>query len=51
VCAEEEVIVMPAGEEDAMFGSDSLVTRPYKLSRNAKRYARLMQMADSSYFK
>jgi len=50
LCAEEEVLVMPAGEEDAMFGSDSLITPPYKLSKNAKRYTRLMQMADSKFF-
>ena len=50
VCAEEDVVVTVAGEEDAMFGSDSIIT-PYKLSRNARRYTRLLQMADSEYFK
>jgi len=51
VCAEEEVIVTVAGEEDAMFGSDSLIIPSHKLSRNARRYTRLLQMADSGFFK
>jgi len=51
VCAEEDVIVTVAGEEDAMFGSDSLIVPSYKLSRNKRRYTRLLQMADSGFFK
>ena len=51
VCAEEDVIVTVAGEEDAMFGSDSLIVPSYKLTRNKRRYTRLLQMADSGFFK
>ena len=51
VCAEEEVIVLPAGEEDAMFGPGSLVPPSYKLSKNSKRNIRLLQMADPRCFK
>jgi len=51
MCAEEEVVVLAAGYEDTMFGSGSIITPSYKLSKNLKRNIRLLQMADPRLFK
>ena len=49
MCAEEDVIVIPAGEEDAMFGPDPLAPT-FKCSRNMRRNIKLLQMADPKTF-
>ena len=49
MCAEEDVIVIAAGEEDAMFGPDPFAPT-FKCSRNIRRNIRLLQMADQIFF-